>query len=85
MAWQPIETAPKDGTMILLFQTGKACIGPVLGWWQGGNYPWSFIDSHGPAECPNCEYEIADYIDPNGFDSHFPPTHWQPLPGPPHA
>ena len=29
MDWQPIETAPKDGTEVLLYCAGGICIGPV--------------------------------------------------------
>jgi len=65
--WQPIETAPKDGTNILLFnRAGNVAAGLWLsgalgtGWFlRGGNRPDTF------------------------FNEHFGPTHWQPLPEPP--
>lgn len=65
--WQPIETAPKDGTNILLFNDkGNMATalwqgtGPMEGWWlRGGNKP--------------------DYF----FNGHRSPTHWMPLPAAP--
>lgn len=66
-AWQPIETAPKDGTNILLVNrkgnmaTGLWVVnGASKGWWlRGGNEPNTF------------------------FNGHHGPTHWMPLPKPP--
>lgn len=39
MTWQPIETAPKDGTRILSYsdQEGVQCIS----WWRDGDTSWS--------------------------------------------
>lgn len=31
MSWKPIESAPKDGTNILLWEV---CIGPYIGYWE---------------------------------------------------
>ena len=65
--WQPIETAPKDGTVVLIFQQDRSNFGgrgiaagrfmepPWDGWW--GTCGDSII-------CMR-------------------PTHWQPLPEPP--
>jgi len=65
--WQPIETAPKDGTNVLLLNDkGNMAAGLWLdgvlgsGWFlRGGNKP--------------------DYF----FNNHRGPTHWMPLPPPP--
>lgn len=45
--WQPIETAPKDGTWILLWQPDN---GPNIACWMDRDFPWWFIDDgkHGP-------------------------------------
>lgn len=70
MNWQPIETAPKDGTAIWLFE---ATDWPVCGvyrvisgedfHWEG----WLYAD------------ELLSEVKPDGLT----PTHWMPLPEPP--
>ena len=68
-AWQPIETAPKDGTNVLLInRKGNQAAGLWMnsllgvGWYlRGGNQPDTF------------------------FNDHHGPTHWMPLPPPPSA
>jgi len=66
--WQPIETAPKDGTAILGFIPSRG--GYVadqrvanLHWTNWGNGEWEFTNS--------------------GHKCFDPVTHWQPLPIPP--
>lgn len=70
--WKPIETAPRDGTPILVARLDKA-FGWVRGWsrWSGacGIYGWV---SHGFFDVPGC-LGLAH------------PTHWMPLPAPPEA
>lgn len=70
MNWQPIETAPKDGSIIDILARGKRytdcwwgreTYGKRIGWVYQGDY-----DSDGP---------VDEFIDD--------PTHWQPLPEPP--
>jgi hypothetical protein len=68
--WQPIETAPKDGTAILAYYPDKAGftarqdVVPVF--WSGwGGGVWENSTSGGKP-----------------FQQ---PTHWMPLPGPPAA
>lgn len=77
MSWQPIETAPRDGTLILL--AGNAQM--VSGRWReaipernepfGGGWFW--------ARAIPAMWELVD-----GTGMTFvSPTHWQPLPEPP--
>jgi hypothetical protein len=67
MDWQPIETAPKDGTRVML-----TCAGYV-----GRTGPFS------PPDCANDAVHLARFLDywepfiPNDW------THWLPLPPPP--
>lgn len=78
MKWQPIETAPKDGTLILI-SFGEKGVRAVS--WDS---PWADPvtlengiwcvddDKHGP-------YPLRGYNDV-GYNA---PTHWMPLPEPP--
>lgn len=65
--WQPIETAPKDGTDVLLFRATKYRVLPptVAGWFDKGVIPGWYT------------YDEPD----KAFDGE--PTHWMPLPAPP--
>ena len=72
MEWQPIETAPKDGTEILLTDGAFTHCGR---WYDKNNpkYPWKFLDF---------TYRWKDEL--NGWqDNKYGPTHWMPLPEPP--
>ena len=74
--WQPIETAPKDGTKVLVCQATDADGEPIRGesWgvfvqvaaWWGGDDEWIVYCSL--------------IKDPS---VHVEPTHWMPLPEPP--
>jgi len=71
--WQPIDTAPKDGTMVLLW-LGNRELGVVNGYWIGGTLPG---DDPGwytePGPKPLAMWKLE-------------PTHWMPmLPGPEEA
>lgn len=67
--WQPIETAPKDGSDILLGTTAEANAG--YGYVCEGHY----VDEHGWYQAN------TDWTDT--FDGEVNPTHWMPLPPPP--
>lgn len=92
--WRPIETAPKDGTPVLLFlnpalDTNYLCgwipqkhLTIVVGWAEGyGEYTdGSYLEW----KCGFCEDGSADT---EGFSSPIPttvyPSRWMPLPAPP--
>lgn len=70
--WHPIETAPKDGTPVLVFSPGPSgdptnVIVAKFDTWGDAAW-WSF--------CESVLADIAGQIEPE-------PTHWMPLPEPP--
>ncbi len=70
MKWQPIETAPKDGTVVILADDSSVY---PQGWWRMRK-GWVFLDTN---------VEGPDYT--NGWVKGYGPTHWMPLPDPPEA
>lgn len=76
--WQPIDTAPLDGTIVLLHKSGEV----FAGWYEesdgyGCVYGWNFVDD----STVNLQFATdGDYIIPNAFGKEHGPTHWMPLP-----
>ena len=66
--WQPIETAPKDGSTVLVATSGKV----TAAWWDEDQSIWTELLVWNSVFD---EYEAQ----PIGFA----PTHWMPLPPPP--
>jgi hypothetical protein len=71
--WLPIETAPKDGSDIIVYNpSGEGIVGEAYysndngrgGWWWAGTYEGEHMEE--PMHIRNAW-----------------PTHWQPLPAPP--
>jgi hypothetical protein len=74
MQWQPIETAPKDGTVVLVAPGlgGRSCSIAVFNrdqYARNSRPFWSRLDGFGMVS----------------FSRSNPPTHWMPLPTPPGA
>lgn len=67
MEWQPIDTAPKDGTVILV---GVWEIAPDMASaaWNGKFWSMNYMDE-------------GEFI--GSGEAFHNPTHWQPLPEPP--
>lgn len=63
--WQPIETAPKDGTSILLYVDGCVIEGNYRGSEDYKYWGYVSLNSHGCGCCGEDDPE---------------PTHWMPLP-----
>jgi hypothetical protein len=89
--WQPIETAPKDGSDIILGalpQTHDGKPVPVrvtIGRWPSEEECRTYVgDCGGECRCPEYDYEPPFWMSwDGGFTEENPPTHWQPLPEPP--
>jgi hypothetical protein len=81
MQWQPIETAPKDGTRIMLFWPVSGWTD--FGWWKDNPRLIGIEDIDGipvKAEYFSNSMEWDDYeLAKVGNE----PSHWMPLPEPP--
>lgn len=81
--WQPIESAPKDGTEIIVIHCTHYDAG--LGTIVDGPFTASFCNDEWQSSWDG--EEVAEYMDWSGTDykSIMDPTHWMPLPSPPEA
>ena len=70
LAWQPIETAPKDGTRVLAFVPGENGGPRILNWCSDAEWLHGWEDERGVI--------LKDHPSSSGA-----PTHWMPLPPPP--
>jgi hypothetical protein len=85
MSWQPIETAPRDGTKVLGYCIANGIPYIDVIWWRGNV----------PRVCPTREWhDDPGYVwrsaetdaSTRGWSETLPnpgPTHWMPLPSPP--
>jgi hypothetical protein len=67
-AWQPIETAPRDGTNILI-RFGRDGVSQAK-YVPGTPHPWKFIDTN----------DGITWIINHAVDTEYGPTHWMPMP-----
>lgn len=72
--WQPIETAPKDGSTVMLFEQYES--EPFFGYWWEGRSRWRASTTHYDTDGNAC---VIDRVYSEGV------THWMPLPPPPSA
>lgn len=72
--WQPIETAPKDGSHILLYSP-QDVHSAFVGFWKDGHKFGRYWMAAGP------EGEACDCA--GGWQYTRQPTHWMPLPAAP--
>lgn len=82
MEWQPIETAPKDGTIIIVTDGKTVAASSFCPQLHGKEYPWAFVDNFtsGPNGC--CDNEDGERVISNAFSKDYV-IYWMPLPEPP--
>lgn len=84
--WQPIETAPKDGTVILVYSENQIV---TASWSKYTGGPGVSSDKEQPRNW--CVHANGNQLLDEGWDSgagwfmevNPPPTHWMSLPEPP--
>lgn len=84
--WQPIETAPKDGSHVLLFTK----YGIVECFYVPEEVSAEYFDEYGPETFSPFWSGFNDAVEIEirtnswaGQENHGPATHWMPLPEPP--
>lgn len=77
MEWQPIETAPKDGTRVLLFRPSQYPSATVV----AGNFD---SDRYASKPRPYWTHDL-EILWSRTEARKCQPTHWMPLPKPPSA
>ena len=73
-SWQPIETAPRDGTFFVIFTHGE---------YEVGRYApsfWASFEDAGNGYYKKVDRHMTDW---SGFNNFHAATHWMPLPPPP--
>lgn len=80
MEWQPIETAPKNGTKVLIVNDdGAMAVAHYIEQW---NERSEFVRKAKDGDVFRTVREEIGYWD---TDTAYCPTHWMPLPPPPNA
>ncbi|WP_375165819.1 hypothetical protein [Rhizobium hidalgonense] len=75
--WQPIETAPRDGTTVIVAFPLYNLVSNGLDVTAARYRSATFLNA-----------DVSGWVqlpDERGVETIWPPTHWQPLPNPPQA
>jgi hypothetical protein len=79
--WQPIETAPKDGTEIIV-GNDQATVWITRGsWWSDGEH-WA-TQGYDKQEEAAGWWSYANSVGQDKLNDYRQPTHWLPMPTPP--
>lgn len=84
MSWQPIETAPTDGTEVLGYRDDAGVF--IMRYAAAVEFMTSReIDESDLSEddLHDTDWWYADFIEGGLLDGDMAPTHWMPLPEPP--
>lgn len=76
--WRPIESAPKDGTDVLVYRGGRTYVARWLTLWE----TWGVTVERVPGE-GNEPFTGIGRLAFGGHVAAEGPTHWMPLPAPP--
>jgi hypothetical protein len=80
-AWQPIETAPKDGTEVIAWREDA---GIFMARWTAPDYFCTERECEELGDSSSVEdWFCADFVAGCRLEIAESPTHWQPLPAPP--
>lgn len=80
MEWQPIATAPKDGTEIVVFHREA---GVCAAYCPGEGYAWHTMDGSNTVPVKDAHGNDTGLTRPRLTSFVEDPTHWMPLPPPP--
>ena len=83
--WQDIESAPKDGTPVLVWWQDDYHVARYAPLWAPENKRWLVYDAKWKGDG---SIRMVSEIEPNDFQARAGlkgPTHWMPLPEPPTA
>lgn len=82
MTWQPIETAPRDGTDILVYYEFATVPIAHIARWDDGEM-WDSTGFSSQEEAAGWWSNIESFVSQHKLSGYNTPTHWMPLPEPP--
>lgn len=84
VGWQPIESAPRDGTPVLVWSEGAAYVAEWCAIWHPDNKKWCVPNADRRRDGDmRIVSDIGPDLEPDGSPSPWGrtgPTHWAPIP-----